>query len=145
MLLLLGVATFWKMISFYTGGVEDARLAADILISGQLATNFWAFEITIGIILPLLLLVVTKLKSATIMAVAGILTLIGMFVARLNMVIAGQLVPHYPGFDGYQELLTYTPSRAEWIVVFAGIGLTCLAFMIGERFFGKSFTEHGAH
>lgn len=142
MLILIGIATFWKMMSFYVGGVEEARMAADTLVSGPLAMNFWIFEITVGIILPLLLLVVTRLKNATVMAVAGLLTLVGMFVARLNMVVAGQLVPHYHGFEDYPELFVYTPSGAEWIVAFAGIGLTGLAFMLGERFFGKAFDEH---
>jgi len=145
MLILLGIATFWKMISFYVGGVEDARTAADILITGQLSTHFWVFEFAIGIIIPLLLLAITRLKSAPVMVVAGLMALIGMFVARLNMVVAGQLVPHYPGFDGYQELLTYTPSGAEWIVALTGIALTCTAFMLGERFFGKAFNDHGDH
>ncbi len=145
MLILLSVATFWKMISFYVGGVEDARAAADTLVSGPLFINFWVFEITIGIILPILLLVVTRLKSATVMAAAGLLTLIGMFVARLNMVVAGQLVPHYKGFNEYADLLTYTPSWAEWLVAMAGVTLTGMAFMLGERFFGKAFNDHGSH
>ncbi len=145
MLILVSIATFWRMISFYVGGVEDARLAADTLISGPLSTNFWVFEVSIGLILPLLLLVVTRLKNATVMTVAAICTLIGMFMGRLNMVVAGQLVPHFPGFNESPTLYSYTPSGPEWIVAMTGIGLTGLAFMLGERFFGKSFNDHGHH
>jgi hypothetical protein len=37
------------------------------------------------------------------------------------------------------------PSGYEWIVAFGGVGLTGVAFFLGERFFGKTFAEHGEH
>ena len=57
----------------------------------------------------------------------------------------GQIVPQYAGINNLPTYLNYTPSGYEWIVVLAGIGFTGLAFLQGERFFGKSFIEHGAH
>ena len=86
-------------------------------------------------------------------------TLYGMAVglillARLNMVVAGQLVPSYEGFENLPQYAAYdylpkyfdyVPSSMEWLVAFGGIGLTCLAFILGERFFGKAFADHGDH
>jgi molybdopterin-containing oxidoreductase family membrane subunit len=145
MLILVSVATFWRMVSFYVGGSPGGRAAADALISGPLAKNFWLFEVAIGLAAPLLLLVLTRLKSVLAMSTAALMTLVGMFVARLDMVTAGQLVPQYQGFVDFPPLLQYTPSGYEWMVAFAGIGMCGLAFLLGERFFGRLFAEHSSH
>ena len=146
MLILVSVATFWKMVSFFVGGTEAGRLAASTLVSGRLATNFWLFEVAIGIVAPIILLAVTKVRNVPAMAGAAFMTLLGMFIARLNMVIAGQIVPQYAGIDiNLPAVFPYMPSGYEWIVAFSGIGLTGMAFLLGERFFGKTFAEHGDH
>lgn len=145
MLLLVSVGTFWKMISYYVGGTQAGRTAADALVSGQLSNNFWIFEVALGLIAPILLLAVTRLKSAFAMSSAALLVLIGMFVARLDMVTAGQIVPMFQGYTDFPQYLSYTPSGYEWIVAFGGVGLTGMAFLLGERLFGKVFADHGHH
>ncbi len=146
MLILVSVATFWKMVSFFVGGTSAGRLAATSLISGPLATNFWFFEIAIGLVAPILLLAVTRVRSVPAMSAAAFMTLVGMFVSRMDMVIAGQIVPQYAGMDiTLPVYFGYMPSGYEWIVAFAGIGLTGTAFLLGERFFGKTFADHGGH
>ena len=146
MLILIGVATWWKMVSFFVGGTDAGRLAATALISGPLSTNFWVFEVAIGLVAPILLLAVTRVRNVAAMSAAALMTLVGMFVARMDMVIAGQLVPQYAGMDSsLPTYLNYMPSGYEWIVAFAGIGMTGLAFLLGERFFGKTFADHGNH
>ncbi len=145
MLILVAVSTFWKMASFYVGGTSDGRTAADALYSGPLSFNFWTLEVGVGLVGPVLLLVVSRMKSVVAMSTAGLMALVGMFVARLDMVIAGQIVPQYTGFNNLPTYLNYMPSGFEWIVALAGIGFTGIAFLQGERFFGKSFTEHATH
>ncbi len=145
MLILVGVATFWKMISFFVGGHIAGLEAAKTLLSGPLSTNFWYLEVGIGLALPLALLVVTRLKSLLAMSAASLMTLVGMFVSRMDMVIAGQLVPHYAGFEDIPTLFTYVPSGYEWMVVLGSIGFCGMAFLLGEQFFGKKFAEHATH
>ena len=146
MLILIGVATWWKMVSFFVGGTDAGRLAATALISGPLSTNFWVIEVAIGLVAPILLLAVTRVRNVAAMSAAALMTLVGMFVARMDMVIAGQLVPQYAGMDSsLPTYLNYMPSGFEWMVAFAGIGLTGMAFLLGERFFGKTFADHGSH
>jgi molybdopterin-containing oxidoreductase family membrane subunit len=145
MLILISVSSFWKMASFYVGGSSDGRVAAEALYSGPLAFNFWALEIGVGIIAPIVLLLLTRFKSLAAMSTASLMILVGMFIARLDMVTAGQMVPQYSGFDNLPTYLNYTPSGYEWIVALAGIGFTGIAFLQGERFFGKSFTESQTH
>jgi molybdopterin-containing oxidoreductase family membrane subunit len=145
MLILVAVSTFWRMASFYVGGASDGRIAADAFITGPLSFNFWTLEVGVGLVAPALLLVISRLKSVAAMSTAALMTLVGMFVSRLNMVVGGQIVPQYAGYDNLSTYLNYTPSGYEWLVVLAGIGFTGIAFLQGERFFGKSFTEHEAH
>ncbi|HFQ90884.1 MAG TPA: polysulfide reductase NrfD [Desulfobulbus sp.] len=142
MLILVSVATFWKMVSFYVGGTHLGRLAADSLISGPLSTNFWLFEVGIGLAGPILLLALTRVRSVPAMSTAALMALVGMFVSRMDMVIAGQIVPPYPEVFNAPTYLSYTPSAAEWMVAMAGIGLTGVAFLLGERLFGMIFKEH---
>ena len=146
MLILVSVATWWKMVSFFVGGSDSGRLAATALISGPLSTNFWVFEVAIGLVAPILLLAVTRVRSLVAMSAAALMTLVGMFISRMDMVIAGQLVPQFAGMDSSLPIyLDYMPSGYEWIVAGAGLGMTGMAFLLGERFFGKTFADHGEH
>jgi len=146
MLILVSVATWWKMVSYYVGGPESGRVAATALLSGPLSSNFWIFEVGIGLAAPILLLAFTRVRSLGAMSLAALLTLVGMFIARMDMVIAGQIVPVWDGFDANLSMYTnYMPSGYEWIVAFGGVGLTGVAFLLGERFFGKAFADHGEH
>lgn len=144
-LFLVAVATAWRFISFFVGGAEGGRVAALALTSGPLAFNFWIFEILIGLAFPLGLLAMTKLKSVPAMTLAALMTLVGQFFARYDLVIAGQMVPHYAGWDNLPTYFSYVPSVSEFMVVLAGIGVVGATFLLGERFFGRAFDDHGSH
>lgn len=145
MLLLIIVATAWRFISFYVGGSEGGRTAATALISGPLASNFWIFEVCIGLLFPIGLLVMTKMKSVPAMTSAAIMVLVGQFFSRYDLVVAGQLVPQYSGWDNLPTYFSYIPSTSELLVTMAGLGVAGAGFMLGERFFGKAFEDHGEH
>jgi len=145
MLVLITVASTWRIISYFVGGTEAGRMAADALLHGSLSTNFWFFEITVGLVLPLLLLIATRLKSVAAMSFASLMTLIGLFTRTYNMVVAGQLIPSISGTSNYPEILSYSPSVAEIMLVLGAIGIVGAAFIIGERFFGRAYALHGDH
>ncbi len=140
-LILYSVATFWRLIMYYVGGAELGRVAADALVSGPLAVNFWVLEVTVGLLIPLLLLVLSRLKNVGMMAFAGILILIGQFVARYDLVAAGLLVPSNLGWDNAPTYLDYVPSVFEFGVVIGSISLVAFGFLLGERMFGKVFNQ----
>ncbi len=144
-LVLYTVATFWRLISFFVGGAELGRIAAGSLINGPLSINFWVLEICIGLLLPLLLVFVTRLKSIPTMAFAGLLILIGQFVARYDLVVVGQIVPQNFGWDGLPQYMSYIPSIFEFGVIVGGIGIVMVGFLIGERMFGKLFDQKEHH
>jgi len=138
LIFLVGVSTAWKFIAFYTGGEETGRMAADSLLTGSLSTNFWVFEICVGMIMPVLILILSGFRSVQAMSTAALLALVGGFFQRYDLVVAGQQVPHFVGFDNL-TYLHYFPSLCEFLVLLGAVGLAGAGFLLGERFFGKAF------
>lgn len=142
---LLAVATVWRFISLYTGGPESGIVATNNLLYGPLSTNFWLFETAIGMVIPMVILVFTQMKSVPAMAAASLMVLVGGFFQRYDLVVAGQQVPVFYGWDNLPSYLGYVPSAGELMVVLGGIGLTLTGFLVGERFFGRVFRQAGHH
>lgn len=145
MLVLISVSLFWKITSYYVGGTMAGKTAADALLSGPLSNQFWVFEVGAGLAAPIVLLLLSRLKSPLILTLSSLLALTGMFFARLNQVVAGQIV--YPTFGLEQAAVyaPYSPSIWEWLIIAAAFGLTGLLFVQGERYFGARFMETDAH
>ncbi len=141
-LFLLVVATVWRFISFFTGGNDGAIAAAQNLLSGPLATNFWVFETIIGLIIPLFILVGTRMENMTAMSAAAIMALVGAFFQRYDLVVAGQEVSLWFGIaKDAPTYLGYIPSPGELLVVLGGMGVCGAGFLLGERFFAPIFTR----
>ncbi len=143
MTFLVTLATVWKFVNAYVSN-QELVLAADSLLKGPLAINFWVFEIGIGLVLPGLLLVVTKLQSMRVLSIAALMILIGQFFSRFNMVVSGQIVPIEHEYVGVPQYLSYMPTVAEYLLVIAGIGVVGFGFVLGERFFDATFRS-GSH
>ena len=144
MTFLVTLATAWKFANAYCS-TEAMSMAADSLVKGPLATNFWLFEIFIGLVLPCLLLVVSRLNSVHAMSTAALMVLVGQFFSRYNLVVSGQIVPNDQGFLGVSQYLSYMPSTAEYLLVVAGIGVVSFGFVIGERFLDQTFSAAKNH
>lgn len=144
MIFLVGIANAWKFANAYCG-TEEMALTADALVRGPLATSFWLFEIGIGLILPFVLLLITRLDSVQAMSTAALMVLVGQFFSRFNMVVSGQMIPQYHGYDDLPLYLSYLPSAAEFLLVIGGIGLIGYGFLVGERVLGSLFSTEQGH
>jgi molybdopterin-containing oxidoreductase family membrane subunit len=142
MLFLISLATAWKFANAYCG-TEELRLCADALVKGPLATNFWVFEVAIGLVLPFMLLVTTRMHSMQALSLAALMVLVGQFFSRYNLVVAGVIVPQYAGYDNLPVYQSYAPMVAEYLLVAGGLGVVGLGFLIGEKSFGSLF--HAEH
>lgn len=138
MLFLVMLATAWKIANAYCG-TEQMILSADALVRGQLSTSFWLFEIGIGLVLPFILLMTTQLKSLQALSLAALMVLVGQFFSRFNLVVAGVIVPQYLGYDDLPTYFSYMPTPSEYMLVLGGFGVVGFGFLVGERFFSKSF------
>ena len=135
-LLLLAVLfiNFWNaVISSYGAGSYLAK-NFEVFTNGNLSFNFYFFEICIGILLPMILLILSKFQNLKISFLAGILAIIGVFFARFDGIIGGQLVRVESEFLGKIEFGSYCPSVAEITIFISGIGVMLFIYALGKTF-----------
>jgi molybdopterin-containing oxidoreductase family membrane subunit len=126
-----------------------ALLAVVAMRFGQILTGLWStfegmeahwravrhplfhVEIWLGFVLPLVLMSrVAWRASALNQFFAAVLFMVGIFAARLELLIVGQEVPLFKGYwAGYVE---YWPSFTEWMFVPAGFGLFLFLYGAGD-------------
>ncbi|WP_018306522.1 NrfD/PsrC family molybdoenzyme membrane anchor subunit [Desulfitobacterium hafniense] len=115
----------------YPGNAE-ALAPVKWLLSGTGAPMFW-LELLGGSVLAIVLLLLPGTRSK-LLAVGGILTLMGMFLKKFNMLMASLLHPliTYPGPPVHGGL-TYFPSLVEFGVSLGIVSLGALLLMLGFK------------
>jgi Ni/Fe-hydrogenase subunit HybB-like protein len=113
-----------------------------MLTSGSLSVNFWGGEIIFGILVPMIILLSSRLRQKESLHILALLFIIGGLVAfRWNTNMAGQLVLLADLTGGTAASYTsYVPSLIE---IAAGAGVIAygvLAVTLGIRFF--SIVDH---
>jgi molybdopterin-containing oxidoreductase family membrane subunit len=135
--------TLWKIISGIVAPEKFVAIKAFVI--GPYASYFWIGEIGLGLVIPLILLVRSKGLNVQLMFVATGMMLVGIFVMRYDLVLAGQIVPvfHALKVEEYSSLLSYTPSFHEIAIVTAGLALAGVGFILGEKILnGHQFQKH---
>jgi Ni/Fe-hydrogenase subunit HybB-like protein len=135
--------TAWKMITGVTGHPPGKYEAMQALLTGPYALNFWGGEVLLGMVIPFVIILAVKGRNMNALFVAAVSGMIGIYFMRYDLVIVGQLVPSYHGMGlvDYPELLTYSPTLHETLVVIGGIALCGMCFLIGERLFRGHLSE----
>ena len=65
---------------------------------------------------------------------AAAMVLVGLFIERLQFIVAGQNVPMFR--DNWMNAVTpYTPSATEWMLAVVGISTALALYALGERLF----------
>ena len=129
------VIDFWNVIiNSYS---SDILLGATMKLftgKGVLAHNFYFYEIILGIIIPMFLLLIGRFKSSALSSIAGILTIIGLFFSRYDAVIGGQLLSR-PNNNMKFILHTYNVSASEISIFIGSIGVLFFIYFLGAKFF----------
>ncbi len=135
--------TSWKMITGITGHPPGKYEAMQMLLTGKYQLNFWGGEVLLGMILPFIIIMLVKGKNMTALFIASFLGIIGIFIMRYDLVIVGQLIPHYHGMGlvDYPEYFTYSPTLHENLVVAGGIAFCMMIFLLGEKLFRGHISE----
>jgi molybdopterin-containing oxidoreductase family membrane subunit len=144
MLAVVMFLTIWRMVSLTVGSPEK-QMALNIFVSGPCAFTFWGLEITLGLIIPFALLLLSGGKRIGLMVLAAAFVIVCAFFARLGMVVGGEMVPLYwdLGVKEYASLHQYSPTWREILVVLAGAGFCGMVFLLGEKVF-DGFAEEAA-
>jgi len=113
-------AALWVSLAFVVldilTGLVSENAEVSLSLAGFAAPFFW-FEVIVGLLLPIILLV-----RKTYLWLAGILAVIGVVAERVWTLAAGQAIPRLALPPG-----TYFPSLIEFIAV---IGMVALGVLI---------------
>lgn len=137
--ILLVVKAYYLWIDYSQAlysGTPTARQAVEIILFGRFGWAFWALQLVLGMVVPFVLLVQSRFnRNKWWGGLIGLLVLIGMGVARANIIFPTLAIPELEGlataFTGPHLGYDYFPSLMEWAVVLGVIGAATLAFLIG--------------
>jgi molybdopterin-containing oxidoreductase family membrane subunit len=133
----------WKIIPGLYGHPPEKFEATMAMISGPYAFNFWFFEVLIGMLIPLGLLLNSKTRTPGGVMAAGLFATCGIFFMRYDLVIVGQLVSMRRGTaDLVDGLLQYSPSITELAIVAGAISGCLLVYTLAERYLPLDAEEH---
>ncbi len=73
------------------------------------------------------------------LALAGLSSSIGIFITLYDLIIVGQLIPHYSQYNlvGMPEFYSYTPSLHEYMMVLGTLSFFAAAYILGEIAFNS--------
>lgn len=113
----------WRLITmFYTGTVDF-----EMIFAGQYALHYWGGAIISGLILPLLMLIISRSPGVTM--TASVFVLFGMFMDKYVTVIGGQLVQPFT-----TEVATYATTPTEWFIFIGAMAGSVLLYILGTTF-----------
>ena len=142
----IGVGCFaaMKALGGFSSKFADNPEAMRLLVRGDFAMNFWLGEIVLAILLPLALLALSGGgKKMGLLALASFSTLIGIAVTFYDLIIVGQLIPHFHQYNlyGYPSLYSYSPSLHEYMMIVGSVSFFLMAFLAGELIFNSLSLE----
>lgn len=139
-LLVVKVYYLWTDYSqaLYSGS-PNARQAVELVLFGRFGWAFWLLQLGLGMLLPLVLLLQRRFNQNKLwVGLIGVFILIGMGVARANIIFPALSIPELEGlataFYGPHLNYDYFPSLMEWAVLLGVLGATTLAFLIGTDY-----------
>ncbi|OEF98303.1 NrfD/PsrC family molybdoenzyme membrane anchor subunit [Desulfuribacillus alkaliarsenatis] len=108
----------------------ERQEAANFLLFGDYAINFWVMEV--GILVLALAVVFLLSNNQRAIMMSSVLVLIAMMFARHNTVTAGQIVSLTPDGQGPIKILSYSPTFVEWAMTFGAFGIIIIAYIVLE-------------
>jgi Ni/Fe-hydrogenase subunit HybB-like protein len=134
---------FWYAFSM-TYTYEPGRTEGlALLTKGPLAFNFWAGEILLGAVIPIIILLRAKWRAKAHLRMLALLMVVGGLVAyRWDVNLSGQLVVlSYLPKEIETIYTSYKPALIEWLVGGGVVAFGMMAFTLGVQFLG--IVNHG--
>jgi molybdopterin-containing oxidoreductase family membrane subunit len=138
-LLIYGYIKFWDIaaVSYY-GRLPTVSEALHTL-NQQTPYNFafWVGEIILGIVIPVILFLTPRFnRNPGMLALGGILAVIGVIINRWNVTVSGLFVPlaYSPGTQYVLPVGSYFPNLIEWGVALGIIGYVLAMMTLGIKY-----------
>lgn len=129
--LLLSVA-FLGVVYKMGHGLFEPNKAATVLLflKGPFSLAFYLLEITMGLVLPIfILLYASRKKKMPGIMIGAVMVLAGYFVKRYDYVVASQIYPVIKN-----PLPSYLPTFIEVLLIGGLLGAFLLTYTLGDRF-----------
>lgn len=136
-LLAFDVLLEWAEYSvIYYASIPAHFEALRLVLFGDYWWVFWVVHVALGVVLPAILLVISR-RSVALVALACLL-IAGTFISvRLNIVIPALALPEITGleraFNGPGLSFVYFPTLTEWLFAIWVASLAALVFLAGLR------------
>lgn len=109
-----------------------------LFLKGPFSRAFWLFEIAIGTVLPIpILLWATKQKNIIGVLIASMMVLVGVYVMRYDFVVAAQVYPVIKN-----GLPSYLPTFMEVLFIGGVLGALFLTYVLGDKFLPLKEERH---
>jgi Ni/Fe-hydrogenase subunit HybB-like protein len=127
---------FWDALSMTYTYAPGRTEGLNFLTKGPLAFNFWAGEMFLGAVIPIILLLVPKFRQNMTLRIIALLLIVGGVVAyRWDTNLAGQLVLlSYLPQDISARYTSYFPSLVEFISGAGVVAFGLLSLTLGIRY-----------
>ena len=133
---MVGIAIFftiWKDLTGIRSTIETTALAYEHLL---VTWWYWVIVLLMGLIIPIILLLKRGTKKLSVILVASALVLIGMFTARVEFTIGGEIVAIIQNLQHLQSPLgSYSPTFVEIAVIILAFALAAFLYTLGARKF----------
>lgn len=106
---------------------EESAFHFQQILQGALAPIYWTY-IIVGVLIPILIVIVPATRNTIGITVAAGMVIVGMFLERYVIVVAGFRLPLQP-----YEAPTYSPSWVEWSVSAGGAALFALIIVLALK------------
>lgn len=129
-------ARFWDLFAMSYTHQPGRDEALALLTGGRLSFNFWALEVLLGTVLPLILLLRARTRRRFwIRLGALLLVVIGVIAYRWDTTMVGQLVVLSYLPSGASTLYAeYHPSLIEYVTAAGVVAYGALALTLGVRY-----------
>jgi molybdopterin-containing oxidoreductase family membrane subunit len=134
-LIVVGGLLARQVVAGLTSDVPGFRPSTVALVAGPLAPAFWGVRITLGLLVPLGILAVPRLRTPNMTGLAAILALVGIFVDRTLFVVAGELLPRttMAGTVSY-PYASFSPSPVEIGILIGAGAFMAMVYSLCERY-----------
>jgi Ni/Fe-hydrogenase subunit HybB-like protein len=108
-----------------------------LLTQGPLQWHFWLFEIALGIVVPVVILLSPRRRAdPRLLALATVLVVVGVIVNRWDVNLSGLMLQlaYVPGASAALAVAPYVPTWVEWLTAAGILAYGLAAFSLGARF-----------
>jgi len=127
----------WDTLSMVYTHQPGRTEALQMLTNGAFAFNFWGLEMLLGILIPMIILLSSRLRQRPFLHwLALLFVVVGLIAYRWDTNMVGQLVVfNFLPEQSVPLFTSYRPALVEWRVGLGVIAFGLLGFTLGVRYF----------